>query len=104
MCSSDLAAVGALALASIRAQAPRAADEIAGLAAGSGRTVEEVASLNARTEVLGLIAPRVPTTECSTVVATAPDRVPIATQTWDWYPHMRDNWMCGRSRRPRACG
>jgi isopenicillin-N N-acyltransferase like protein len=89
----DLAAVGALALASIRAQAPRAADEIAGLAAGSGRTVEEVASLNARTEVLGLIAPRLPTTECSTVVATAPDHAPIATQTWDWYPHMQDNWM-----------
>ena len=89
----DLPAVGALALASIRAQASRAADEIAGLAAGSGRTVEEVAALNARTEVLGLIAPRVLTTECSTVVATGSDRAPIATQTWDWYPHMRDNWM-----------
>ena len=90
---ADLAAVGVLAMASIRAQAPRAADEIAGLAAGSGRKLEEIASLNARTEVLGLIAPRVPTTECSTVVAIAPDGAPIATQTWDWYPHMRDNWM-----------
>jgi isopenicillin-N N-acyltransferase-like protein len=89
----DLPAVGALALSSIRAQAPRAADEIAGLAAGSGRTVEEIAALNARTEVLGLIAPRVVTTECSTVVSVAPGRSPIATQTWDWYPHMQDNWM-----------
>jgi isopenicillin-N N-acyltransferase-like protein len=89
----DLTAVGALALASIRAQAPRAADEIAGLADGSGRAVEEVAALNARTEVLGLIAPRIITTECSTVVSVAPDRAPIATQTWDWYPAMQDNWM-----------
>ena len=89
----DLPSVGALALASINEQAPRAADEIAGLAAGSGRTVEEIASLNARTEVLGLIAPRLPATECSTVVATGPGHPPVATQTWDWYPHMQDNWM-----------
>jgi isopenicillin-N N-acyltransferase-like protein len=91
--AADLGAVGTLALESIRAQAPRAADEIAGLAAGSGRTPEEIASLNARTEVLGLIAPRLATTECSTVVATRPGRPPIAMQTWDWYPAMRDNWM-----------
>jgi isopenicillin-N N-acyltransferase-like protein len=89
----DLPTVGAMALESIRARAPRAASEITGLADGSGRTVEEVAALNARTEVLGLIAPRVLTSECSTVVATRPDRAPVATQTWDWYPHMQDNWM-----------
>lgn len=89
----DLPAVGGLALASIRRQAPRAADEIAGLAAGAGRAVEEVAALNARTEVLGLIAPRLAATECSTVVATGPGHAPVATQTWDWYPHMQDNWM-----------
>lgn len=89
----DLAAVGALALESIRRQAPRAADEIAGLAAGAGQPVERLAALNARTEVLGLIAPRIATTECSTVVSVAPDRPPVVTQTWDWYPHMQDNWM-----------
>ena len=89
----DLATVGGLALASIRRQAPRAAEEIAGLAAGAGRAVEEVAALNARTEVLGLIAPRLAVTECSTVVAVGPGHAPIAMQTWDWYPHMQDNWM-----------
>lgn len=89
----DLPHVGALALAAIREQAPRAAEEIHGLAAGSGRSVEQLAALNARTEVLGLIAPRIAVTECSTVVSIAPGRAPIATQTWDWYPHMRDNWM-----------
>jgi isopenicillin-N N-acyltransferase-like protein len=90
---ADLGEAGRLALASIRAQAPRAADEIAGLADGSGRTPEEIASLNARTEVLGLVAPRIAVTECSTVVSSRPGRAPIATQTWDWYPAMRANWM-----------
>ena len=81
------------ALDSIATQAPRAAEEIAGIAAGSGRRVEEIAALNARTEVLGAIAPRLDTTECSTVVSSAPGRAPLAVQTWDWYPHMRANWF-----------
>jgi isopenicillin-N N-acyltransferase like protein len=84
----DLSQWGGRALESIAAQAPRAADEIAGIAAGSGRRVEEIAALNARTEVLGAIAPRLDTTECSTVVSSAPGRAPVAVQTWDWYPHM----------------
>jgi isopenicillin-N N-acyltransferase-like protein len=89
----DLSQWGGRALESIAAQAPRAADEIAGIAAGSGRRVEEIAALNARTEVLGAIAPRLDTTECSTVVSSAPGRAPVAVQTWDWYPHMRANWF-----------
>ncbi len=89
----DIAHWGGRALASIRAQAPNAAEEIAGVAAGSGRSVEEIAALNARTEVLGAIAPRLDSTECSTVVSSAPGRAPLAVQTWDWYPQMRDNWF-----------
>jgi isopenicillin-N N-acyltransferase-like protein len=89
----DIAFWGGRALASIRAQAPRAADEITGIAAGSGRRVEEIAALNARTEVLAGIAPRIASTECSTVVSSAPGRTPIAVQTWDWYPQMRDGWF-----------
>jgi isopenicillin-N N-acyltransferase-like protein len=84
---------GGRALATIREQAPRAADEIAGIAVGSRRSVEEVAALNARTELLALASPYVTTTECSTVVSTARGRRPIAMQTWDWYPHMADNWF-----------
>ncbi len=91
--SFDIDYWGRLALSSIREQAPDAADEIAGIAAGSGHRVEEIAALNARTEVLAGIAPRVASTECSTVVSTAPGRAPIAVQTWDWYPQMRDNWF-----------
>ena len=54
----DLALWGDRALATIEAQAPRAAEEIVGLADGAGRTAQEIAALNARTEVLGAIAPR----------------------------------------------
>jgi isopenicillin-N N-acyltransferase like protein len=89
----DLGHWGARALAAIDARAPRAAEEIAGLADGAGLAAREVAAINARTEVLAIIAPRGTTTECSTVVSTAPGRAPVATQTWDWYPQMRDNWM-----------
>ena len=84
---------GSRALDSISEQAPRAAEEIAGIAEGSGRAVHEIAALNARTEVLAGIAPRITSTECSTVVSTASDRPPIAVQTWDWYPQMRDGWF-----------
>ena len=52
----DLTYWGGRALESITTQAARAAEEIAGIAAGSGRRVEEIAALNARTEVLGAIA------------------------------------------------
>lgn len=89
----DIAWWGGRALESIRRQAPRAAEEISGIADGSGRAVEEIAALNARTEVLAGIAPRVAATECSTVVSTASGRAPIAIQTWDWYPQMRDGWF-----------
>jgi isopenicillin-N N-acyltransferase-like protein len=89
----DIEHWGSRALAAVREQAPRAGEEIAGIADGSGRTPEEIAALNARTELLALTGPYIPVTECSTVVSTAGARVPIAVQTWDWYPHMRDNWF-----------
>jgi len=93
----DIGHWGGLALASIREQAPNAADEIAGIATGAGRRVEEIAALNARTEILAGIAPTLPSTECSTVVSIAPHgskaRPPLAVQTWDWYPQMRDGWF-----------
>ena len=89
----DVSWWGGRALETIGAQAPRAAEEIAGIAAGSGRSVHEIAALNARTEVLAGIAPRIVSTECSTVVSTAAGRPPIAVQTWDWYPQMRDGWF-----------
>jgi isopenicillin-N N-acyltransferase-like protein len=89
----DVTYWGGRAWASIGEVAPTAADEIAGIAAGSGLRVEEVAALNARTEMLALAAPDSSVTECSTVVSSAPGRPPIAAQTWDWYPQMGDNWF-----------
>ncbi len=89
----DLSWWGSRALASIREVAPRAAEEILGIAEGSRRRPEEIAALNARTEVLAGIAPRIAASECSTVVATPSGRAPIAVQTWDWYPQMRDGWF-----------
>ena len=68
------------------------AEEIAGIAAGAGLTVEQVASVNARTEILVAANPT-GQTECSTVVAQPPGRPPVAVQTWDWYDAMADGWF-----------
>ncbi len=91
---ADLRAWGERAHATIEQLAPRAADEIAGLAAGSGRRVHEIAALNARTEILAVLAPDGAACECSTVVSRRPDRAPVVAQTWDWYAAMRDDWLC----------
>lgn len=72
--------------------APAAAEEIAGIAEGSGRPVREVAAVNARTELLALANPS-GSTECSTVVGLPPGRPPVAVQTWDWYERMSHNWL-----------
>jgi isopenicillin-N N-acyltransferase-like protein len=71
---------------------PGHADEIAGIAAGAGLTAEQVASINARTEILVAANPS-GQTECSTVVSLPPGRPPVAVQTWDWYDAMSDGWL-----------
>jgi isopenicillin-N N-acyltransferase-like protein len=76
----------------IQRLAPVHADEIAGIAEGAGLRVEQVASVNARTEILVAANPT-GLTECSTVVATPPGRPPVAVQTWDWYDAMSDGWF-----------
>jgi isopenicillin-N N-acyltransferase-like protein len=72
--------------------APEHAEEIAGIAAGAGLSPEQVASVNARTEILVAANPT-GQTECSTVVALPPGRPPVAVQTWDWYDAMSDGWL-----------
>ncbi len=72
--------------------APEAAAEIAGIADGADRPVRELAAVNARTELLAVADPA-GATECSTVVALAPGRPPVAVQTWDWYAAMADGWL-----------
>jgi isopenicillin-N N-acyltransferase like protein len=76
----------------IQALAPQHADEIAGIAEGAGLEPAQVASVNARTEILVAANPS-GQTECSTVVSLPPGRPPVAVQTWDWYDAMGDGWF-----------
>jgi len=72
--------------------APTSADEIGGIADGSGVPVREIAALNARTELLAIANP-LGVDECSTVVSLPRGRPPVAVQTWDWYDAMSANWL-----------
>ena len=76
----------------IRRLAPVHAEEIAGIAEGAGLDPRQVASVNARTEILVAANPT-GQTECSTVVSLPPGRPPVAVQTWDWYDAMSDGWF-----------
>jgi isopenicillin-N N-acyltransferase-like protein len=70
---------------------PDLAAELTAIASGAGRSVADLAMLNARTEILAR-APRPDEGECSTVVRvpseTAPDARAFAFQTWDWHPEL----------------
>ncbi|GAA4706320.1 C45 family autoproteolytic acyltransferase/hydolase [Phytohabitans rumicis] len=65
--------------------APQLADEMAGIASGSGLETWRIAALNARTEILAAL--RVTGEgECSTVVCLPVDgQAPRTMQTWDWH-------------------
>ena len=76
----------------IQRLAPVHADEIAGIAEGAGLDPRQVASVNARTEILVAANPT-GQTECSTVVSLPPGKPPVAVQTWDWYDAMSDGWF-----------
>jgi isopenicillin-N N-acyltransferase-like protein len=80
------------AWAAIQRYAPTHAEEIAGIAEGAGLLVQQVASVNARTEILVAANPT-GQTECSTVVSSPAGRPPVAVQTWDWYDAMSDGWF-----------
>ncbi len=77
---------------SIARLAPAHAEEIAGIAEGAGRPVRELASINARTELLVAANPS-GVNECSSVISAPPGRAPFAVQTWDWYDAMSEGWF-----------
>lgn len=93
-----LRAAGERALERIGDWAPALADEIAGVASGSGLERWRLGALNARTEVLaGLAASG--RGECSTFVAVPPRPTgdpPVTIQTWDWHDHLRDGMLAAR--------
>lgn len=104
---AERVAAGASALDAIDGWAPELAQEIRGIAAGAGVAVEEVAALNARTEILALARAAgarpdaVGRGECSAVVALGwPGTEPVAGQNWDWYAGLADGWLVWEIPRP----
>jgi isopenicillin-N N-acyltransferase-like protein len=89
----ELADFGDEALGAITAFSADAASEIRGIADGAGLDAQQVAALNARTEIMARL--RVATHgECSTVVQLSmDDRAPVTVQTWDWHELIRDDWL-----------
>lgn len=88
---SEIARFGTEALDRIGAFAPELADEIEGIARGSGLDVAAIAALNARTELLA--AGR---GECSTIAClgdVTASGEPIGMQTWDWHDAIADSWL-----------
>jgi isopenicillin-N N-acyltransferase-like protein len=85
---------GAQALEEIRRFAPCSAEEIEGLAEGSGLEAALVAALNARTEILAGVRRRELRGECSTVVVLGHGEQPlVSVQTWDWYEQFAGSWL-----------
>ncbi|MEW9548217.1 C45 family autoproteolytic acyltransferase/hydolase [Nonomuraea sp. NPDC050783] len=75
------------------AWAPALAEEIDGIAAGAGLEPWQVASVNARTEILAAVHAS-GEGECSTsVVLPGSGRAPRTVQTWDWHDHLRQSPM-----------
>lgn len=88
----DVHAAGRDALASIGAWAPALATEIEGLAAGADMSVELVAALNARTELLAAAGANARRGECSVAVVLGTSGSPLAAQAWDWHQELEDLW------------
>jgi len=89
----DAERLGNMAIDRIRGWAPEAADEIEGIARGCGLPPGMIGAINARTEILGVIARRA-RGECSVFLALSPTaNGSFAAQTWDWHDHLADSWL-----------
>ncbi len=89
----DLDRLGVSALPAIEAVSREITDEIAGLAAGSGRTLGEISAINSRTEILAHLKASAVRGECSTVVRLSAKDHPVAVQAWDWYESLAGSWL-----------
>ena len=87
----DTRRFGAEAFDRIGGFAPELAEEIEGIARGSGRATEEIAALNARTELLAAGGHECSVIACMGTVTRSGD--PIGVQTWDWHDELADGWM-----------
>jgi isopenicillin-N N-acyltransferase-like protein len=89
----DLDALGDASLDAVTAFSQAAAEEIRGIAEGAGQSVQDVAALNARTEVLAAVGGS-SHGECSAVISLgANGEPPVSVQTWDWHDHLADDWF-----------
>ncbi|PRA65998.1 peptidase C45 [Pseudomonas sp. MYb187] len=80
---SEAQRIGENSLAALEAWRPELAAEVIAMASGAELPLWQLASLNARTEVL---AARTRHHECSTTVhAPRGPRAPLTLQTWDWH-------------------
>src|SRR5215469_16178290 len=96
----DVTALGQQALAAIQKYSAAAASEISGIAEGAGLSVEQIAALNARTEILATLRATHPG-ECSTLVWLGDEGdAPVAMQTWDWHDSIADSWLVWTIERP----
>jgi isopenicillin-N N-acyltransferase-like protein len=66
------------------------AEEIAGIAAGSGLPTWQLMALNGRTEILTQARSVQP--ECSTIAYTPAAGSPFGVQTWDWHQELDPVW------------
>lgn len=83
--SQRVRALGEAALGALEAWCPDLAGEVVAMAGGARLPVWQLASLNARTEILATM-PAAAEGECSTAVyAPAGARKPRTIQTWDWH-------------------
>lgn len=75
--------IGENSLDALDAWCPTLAAEVMGIAEGADLPLWQIASLNARTEVLAAVPTGVG--ECSTAVYAPAGQVPWSLQTWDWH-------------------
>ena len=68
----------------------RYAEEIEGIAAGSGLQTWQLMALNGRTEILSQARSVQP--ECSTVAVAPRSDAPFGVQTWDWHSELDPYW------------
>lgn len=86
----DMREHGSTAMLRIAEWAPRIAEELRGVAAGSGQPEWVIGLINARTEILATVG-AVGEGECSTVVSMASGAAPATVQTWDWHDITNDH-------------
>jgi isopenicillin-N N-acyltransferase like protein len=98
----DVSALGQQALVAIQKFSAAAASEISGIAEGAGLPVEQIAALNARTEILATLHASHPG-ECSTLVWLGDEGdAPVALQTWDWHDIIADSWLVWTIEHPNG--